>query len=542
MRARLQRLVFAAAALPFLPSLWAGFVDWDDPVFIVKNAALIRNDVGWMLTTTFGGHWHPLTWLSLALDRALWDGHPAGVHLTNLLLHAGSAVVLFKIARRLLGGDDRADWPAAFAALLFAVHPLRAESVAWAVERRDCLSGLLYLLTVLRWLEDKPGAALGWYAASLLSKGIGVTLPVTLALVDAAGRGRALDRSWLRRAAPFAGLALAFGAVGLWAARVNGALLPLSEFPLGSRLAIASYGLCFYALKTLLPWGLIPLYPLPKPLPTLADFPYGPCAALVAGAAAALWLRRREHPKLAACALHYAAALAPVLGAVRLGPQLVADRYSYLACLPLALLGGAALRRALEQPAWRARAPRAAGALLLLLGALGARQVSFWRNSLALWTRELAVRQDVPLAHHFLANEAMARRDLAEAERRDRAALAVDPGYAPARNGLGLILASQGRLDESVAELRQALALKPDYWEAANNLGLTLARAQRFREALEAFERALERHPESAGLRANYGLVLLTAGRQDEGKAALDAALALDPNQPRIQAIRHSLK
>lgn len=542
MRARLQRYVYFGVPLAFLPAAWAKFVDWDDPVFIVKNPFLARFDLGWMFTTTFGGHYHPLTWLSLALDRVLWGPDAFGVHLMNVLLHAGSAVVFFKIARKLLGDDDKADWPAAFAAALFAVHPLRAESVAWAIERRDCLSGLFYLLTIKYWLEDRIKPALYCFLASLLSKGIGVTLPMALALLDSAGRGRRLDRAWLRRAAPFAGLALLFGAVGLWAARVNGALMPLSAFSLSSRLAIAAYGLCFYPLKTLLPAGLIPLYPLPKPLPTLADFPYGPCAVAVAAVAAFLVAKRREHPKAAAGALFYAATLFPVLGALRLGPQLVADRYSYLPCLPLALLGGALLRRGLADAQARVWAPRAAAALVLLLAGLTARQVSFWRDGLTLWTRELAVRQDVALAHHFLANAAMARGDFAEAERRDRAAVAVDPVHAPSLNGLGLALSAQGRLEESFVQFRAALAVKPDYWEASNNLGLALARAKRMPEALAVFEEALTRFPHHAGLRGNYGLMLLTAGKRAEGAAALDAALAAEPNQPKLQAIRQSLK
>ena len=534
--------VAAAAALPFWSALFARFVDWDDPVFIAKNAALARFDLGWMLTSTFGGHWHPLTWLSLALDRAVWGPGPFGPHLTNLLLHAAAAAVFFDAARRLLGGGEDAELPAAFAAVLFAAHPLRAESVAWAIERRDCLSGLLYLLTIRFWLQDRARPALACYAASLLAKGIGVTLPLALALVDAVGRGRALDRAWLRRAAPFCALALAFGAFGLWAQRVNGAGLPLSKFTLSSRLAIASYGLWFYPLKTLWPAGLIPLYPLPRPLPTLSQFPYGPAFIGALGAAALLWLKRREHPALAACALFYAATVAPVLGALRFGPQLVADRYSYLSCLPLALLAGEALRRARADAGRRKAAEAAAVALVLLMTGLTARQVLFWRDSDALWRRELAVRQDAPLAHHFLANEALARGEFAEAEERDRAALAADPLYAPSLNGLGLALTAQGRVDEAQAQFKAALAAKPDYWEAANNMGLALGRAGRYDDAAAAFRKALSIAPGNPGVHGNLGLALLSAGRKRDGLAELDEALRLDPDQPKLAAIREQLK
>jgi Tfp pilus assembly protein PilF len=472
----------------------------------------------------------------------VWGPGAFGPHLTNLLLHAAAAAVFFDVARRLLGGGEDADLPAAFSALLFAAHPLRAESVAWAIERRDCLSGLLYLLTLRFWLQDRVRPALACYAASLLAKGIGVTLPVALALVDAVGRGRALDRAWLRRAAPFCALALGFGFFGLWAQRVNGAGLPLSRFSLSSRLAVASYGLWFYPLKTVLPAGLIPLYPLPKPLPTLSQFPYGPAFVCALGAAALVWRKRRDHPGLAACALFYAATVAPVLGALRFGPQLVADRYSYLSCLPLALLAGEALRRARADAGRRKTAEAAAAAVVLLLTGLTSRQVLFWRDSDALWRRELAVRQDVPLAHHFLANEAMARGDFAGAEESDRAALAEDPRYAPSLNGLGLSLTAQGRVTEAQAQFKAALAAKPDYWEAANNMGLALGRAGRYDEAAAAFRKALELAPDNPGVHGNLGLALLSAGREKDGLAELDAALALDPDQPRLAAIREQLK
>lgn len=534
--------VAAAAAVPFLSSLLAKFVDWDDPVFIARNAALANFDLRWMLTSTFGGHWHPLTWLSLALDRAVWGAGPFGPHLTNVALHAAAAAVFFDAARRLLGGGEDAELPAAFAALLFAAHPLRAESVAWAVERRDCLSGLFYLLTIRFWLQDRVRPALACYAASLLAKGIGVTLPVALALIDAVGRGRPLDRAWLRRAAPFCGLALGVGAFGLWAQRVNGAGLPLSRFSLSSRLAIASYGLWFYPLKTLLPAALIPLYPLPRPLPTLSQFPYGPAFFCALGASALLWLKRREHPALAACALFYAVTVAPVLGALRFGPQLVADRYSYLSCLPLALLAAEALRRARADAARRKTAELAAAALVLLLAGLTARQVRFWRDSDALWTREVALRPDAPLARHFLANEAAARGDFPAAAAQERAQLASDPSYAPSLNGLGLALTAQGRVAEAEAEFKAALAAKPDYWEAANNLGLALGRAGRFDEAAAAFRKALELSPGNPGVHGNLGLALVSAGKKTQGLAELDEALKLEPDQPRLAAIRASLK
>jgi len=533
-RRRLPLLVAAAAALPFLPALLNGFTDWDDTVFILKNPPLARFDLGWMFTTTFGGHYHPLTWLSLALDRALWGPLPLGFHLTSVLLHAAAAALFFLIAKRLLGEEPV--WPAVFAALLFAVHPLRVESVAWAIERRDVLSGFFYLLTVLLWLDGKTRPALAAYLASLLSKGTGVTLPIGLALLDGAVLGRALDRKWLEKLAPFAALALAFGGLGLWAQRVNGAALTLSQFPASARAAIASYGLWFYPLKTLWPAGLIPLYPLPAN-PAVDDWPFWLCAA---GAVAAVWglaLYGRRAPKVTAALAFYAATVAPVLGVFRFGPQLVADRYSYLSCLPFALLGGAALKKALADEKRRQAALAFAGAVTLVLAGLTFRQSAFWRSGESLWTRELDIRSDVALAQHNLADALMARGLFEAAEHRERAALAVDPRYVHSLNGLGLALASQGKFEAAVPEYQAAIAEWPQYWEAYANLGMALARLRRYDESFKAFSKALELNPARAELHGNYALALLSSGRRDAGLNELKVALTLNPYQPQLQRI-----
>lgn len=533
-RRRLPWLVAALAALPFLPALLNGFTDWDDPVFILKNAALANFDVGWMFTATFGGHYHPLTWLSLALDRALWGPVPLGFHLTSILLHAATAALFFLVARRLLG--EETPWPALFAALLFAVHPLRVESVAWAIERRDVLSGFFYLLTVVLWLEGKTPQALAAFLASLLSKGTGVTLPIGLALLDGVALGKKLDRAWLKKAAPFAALAVAFGAVGLWAQAANGASLPLSRFPASSRLAVAAYGLCFYPLKTLWPSGLIPLYPLPAN-PALDDWPFWPCAALLVIAAWALAAAARRRPKLAAGAAFYAVTVAPVLGVFRFGTQLAADRYSYLSCLPFALLAGGALKSALADEKKRQLALAAAASVLVVFSGLTLRQTTFWRSGESLWTRELDVRPDVPLAQHNLADGLMARGLFDAAERRERAALKIDPHYVHSLNGLGLALAAQGRFPEAIPAYEAAINEWPQYWEAWANLGIALARLNRFDESYKAFGKALELNPTRAELHGNYALALLAGGKRDAGLTELQVALTLNPNQQRLQQI-----
>ena len=186
-------VVAAAALAAFLPALRGGFV-WDDQANLVVNPIyrhLGPRQLEWMFTTFFMGPYQPLSWLSYWLDFQLWTMNPAGYHLTNLVLHAANAAVFFFIAKRLLPEDSR--WTAALAGLFFAVHPLRVESVAWITERRDVLSGFFYLLAVLLYLQDRTRAALAAFVCSLLSKGIGITLPLVLLVLDAYPMRRRFD-------------------------------------------------------------------------------------------------------------------------------------------------------------------------------------------------------------------------------------------------------------------------------------------------------------------------------------------------------------
>src|SRR2546427_7291002 len=365
-------LVALVTFAAFLPALQNQFVSFDDDKNFLDNPhyrGLAWTHLRWMWTTHLG-HYIPLTWMTLGLDYLLWGMNPVGYHLTSLLLHAANAVVFFFVVRRLLtralpSPSERGHAlavSAGFAALVFAIHPLRVESVAWATERRDVLSGLFYLLTILMYLRACERGARGrrWYwlsvavfGCALLSKSMVVNLPVVLLILDvyplrrlggAIGWWSEPARRVYVEKIPFVLLAAAASAVALMAQLSKSAIVSVVQLSGLGRLAVSMYGLSFYLWKTGAPVNLSPLYELP---PTVN--PWAPPVLLSYGlvlaiTAIVLALRRRV-PGLPAAWVAYIVVLLPVLGIFQSGPQIAADRYTYLAGLGWAILAGAGDRK-----------------------------------------------------------------------------------------------------------------------------------------------------------------------------------------------------
>src|SRR5207245_5577463 len=357
-RWRVPVVIALITCAAFLPTLQNQFVDLYDNDTFLDNPhyrGLAWTHLRWMWTTHLG-HYIPLTWMTLGLDYLLWGMNPVGYHLTNLLLHAANAVVFFFVVRRiltlaLLGASERGHAlavSAGFAALVFAIHPLRVESVAWATERRDVLSGLFYLLTILVYLRasERGERGRGWYwgavalfACALLSKSMVVNLPVVLLILDVYPLRRlGGSLGWWSEPArrvyveqiPFVLLAAAGSAIALMAQLSIHSVPSMAQLSVPGRLAVSAYGLSFYVWKTVVPLNLSPLYELsptvnPWAMPFLLS--YGLVLALTA---IVLALRRRV-PGLQVAWVAYIVVLVPVLGIVQSGPQIAADRYTYLA-------------------------------------------------------------------------------------------------------------------------------------------------------------------------------------------------------------------
>jgi hypothetical protein len=526
--------VIGVTVLAFLPSLGNGFVAWDDRRNLTDNPhfrGLGPVQLRWMLTTTLLGHYMPLTWLTFGVDYVVWGMRPVGYHLTSLLLHAGAAALCYAVALRLLrhAGLSRAGClaGAAIGALFFAVHPLRVESVAWATERRDVLSGLLFLATVrlhLAALDASGGrrhrlrvGAVTAFAGAIAAKAIVITLPLVLLLLDVYPLRRlpADPRAWrrpggravVREKAPFLVLASIGAATGYYA---HLALPPPLPVTWESRLANGAYSLWFYAWKTAVPGNLGPLYEVP----VRVDFGvpvFAACAVATVASGALLVAVARRVPGVVTVWLYHALTLAPVSGLVPLGgAPLVADRYSYLPGLGWGVLVGSAAgllvdgRPASARPVLRRLGVGVLGLWLAVLGGLTSRQTLQWRDTETLWRHAVAAQPACGLCHFYLGDALLAR----------------------------------GAAGEAVPHLSRAAALLPRRLEVRRKLGDALARLGRLRESMEQYRILLHLRPHDTGARANLAIALDRTGRAAEARALLVEGLQRAPGAWQLEETR----
>jgi len=549
-------LVALASVLAFLPVLGNGFVNWDDGQHFLENTGyrgLGPAQLGWMFTQfQIGGHYQPLAWLTLGVDYLVWGLEPRGYHATSLLLHALNAVLVYFAILRLLPGSSALDgarvrWAAAGGALVFGVHPLRVEPIAWATDRGNLLATALVLgafhayLSAVRAAPESPAArrghrlALAASAASLLARAWAVTLPLVLLVIDALvlqrfgfGPGdRERRRRVLREKLPYLAVSAAGFGIALFAKSQSSSLVLSGALPHGlrERLLQAGWGLWFYVAKTLAPFGLSPLHPLESQL-------VAPERAILLGVAAsavitlALWLARRRAPALLAAWLCYALLVSPVLGLVQAGPQIAAERYSYLACVPFAALFAAGLLR-VANAAPRAGRRLLAGACALLALALGwrsAEQTRVWRDSTSLWQRALAVHPDSGLVAFYWGNTLREQGDLAGAiAEYDRALALGAPLAASIHNNRSVAHQARGELRLALADMDRALALAPSPGAYVNRGLLRLAQDRA--GAIADFSEAIRLAPGDAGAWRLRGIARRQAGDLAGARADLRVAL-----------------
>jgi len=479
----------------FVAAIENGYV-WDDHFNFIANhgyRGLGWAQVTWMLTSAHLAHWIPVTWLSLGLDYAMWGMAPAGYHFTNILFHAANATIFYHIAWRLLRAaapatsQARLVAGAAVAALFFAIHPLRVESVAWITERRDVVSGLFFLLAVLAYLRawDTGRKTSRWLAISVgcfqfgvLSKSIVVTLPVVLLILDIYPLKR-LDpsvRHWTRPAnrrvflekLPYLPMVLLGSFVAISTFGRDGALTSLSNLSLLDRVAMMSYAVAFYIWKTAFPFGLSPLYELPQTIsPAAAEFVLAHLSTL--GFTVVFLMLRRRWPAGLAAWLVYLCILAPVSGAMHNGRHLVADRNTYLACLPWALLAGGALMRLARaraadvagRPASRL-ASVCIGGWLLMLAVLSSYQTTIWRDDESLWRHAVAVDARCFTCHYNLGTILIANGMTPAAIEHLQTAVTLRSGSPLPHGALVLAHLARDRRDDAEAELGILRGLDPD--------------------------------------------------------------------------------
>ncbi len=536
-------LVFFATLLAYAPALRGGFI-WDDLGHVTRAdlrpwSGLLRiwGEMG--ATQQYYPFLHTAFWL----EHRLWGDAPLGYHLLNVLLHATAACLFGVTLQRLLTPAEGAERPHAatiawLAALLFALHPVGVESVAWISEQKNTLSTVLYLCAALVYLRfdedrraDRYALATGLFVLALLTKTVTATLPAALLVIFWWKRG---TLSWRRDVLPLLPWFVLSAAAGLVTSWVEGSLLGAhgADYSLGlvGRSLLAGRVIWFYFGKLLWPADLIFIYPRWTVDPGAAWqylFPLG-----VAGVIATLWWQRRKNRGALAAVLFFVGSLFPALGFINVFPFIfsyVADHFQYLASLGIFALAAAGLvTLATRVPAGVGRG--LAGALLILLGALTWQQSAMYRDVFTLYQTTIDRNPDAWMAHNNLAESLAGAGRVTEAIPHLQRAIALRPQSAEAENNLGDDLRQLGQPLDAIPHLQRALELQPTFAQAHNNLGVALMEANRPGEGMAQFEEALRLNPRYAQACFNLGLALANTGHPPEAIEHFARAVQLDPN------------
>ncbi|PYJ08234.1 MAG: hypothetical protein DME25_02015, partial [Verrucomicrobia bacterium] len=531
----------------------------------------------WAFTTGHASNWHPLTWLSHALDCQLFGQRAGAHHLVSVVFHAANALLLFVVLRRMTG----AVWRSGLVAALFALHPLHVESVAWVSERKDVLSGFFFLLTLWAYAgyvsrvecrgeggkseipKDSAlrvrrsslyyGLALLGFGLGLMSKPMLVTLPFILLLLDywplgrvtggecrvssVAASGERQDfkletvfRLVLEKL-PFLALSVISSVVTFNAQQKGGAVS--TSLTVGARVANAVMSYIRYLAKTSWPVKLSVLYPHPGHWP--AGQVAGAAVILAAVFVAVLALARRR-PYLAVGWLWFFGALVPVIGLVQVGIQSMADRYTYLPGIGLFMMvvwgvGELVLSHGPQDDrTFEWATGILAWAAVAVCAVLTEFQLRNWRDSEALFRHAVQVTKNNYLAYNNLGYYLSGRGKIAEAMENYRKSLEIDPNYEDARNNLGYALAGQKKYAEAIAQYEAALRIRPKHVEVHNNLGNALAEIGKTEEAMQHYRLVLEQKPDHADAHNNLGISLAMQGKVEEAIGHFQAAIRFKPN------------
>ncbi|MGD1085937.1 MAG: tetratricopeptide repeat protein [Verrucomicrobiota bacterium] len=536
------------------------FVNYDDPQYVYENPVveqgLSAKGVGFAFTHKQVANWIPLTTLSHELDCQLFGLRAGRHHLVNVLLHAANAVLLFLVLRRMTGSL----WRCAFVAALFAVHPLRAESVAWVSERKDVLSGFFFLLAIGAYARQarKPSragnvAVMLLFVLGLMAKSMVATLPFVLLLLDywPLGRMRGKENAssfakatedresgeeksagvpfWglVREKIPLFAIAAAFSLV---AAMVPGLVVKDHRMAFLERLGNALVSYVVYLRQMVFPAGLFNLYPYaPNGEPM---WKVGAAFVALAGITAAVLLRRKKNPCLLMGWLWYLGMLVPVIGIIPISADAAhADRYTYLPGIGLAVAGTWAL--ADWSAGWKHRRVILGGLMAGVVGILalwGHSQTSYWQDTQTLWLRALECDPNNSTGLDEMGFAFFQKGDFDKAIAQYQMALKIKPDFARALGNLGAALLAKGDLAGAIAQSGKALELDPDYADAHMNLGVALAKSGRPQEAIAQYRKALELKPGAEEAHVDLGLTLLSLGRVEAAIAEFRRALEIRPN------------
>lgn len=525
-----------------------GFV-YDDEGYVTRNPfvqqGITLRSIVWAFTAFYQANWHPLTWISHMLDWRLFGQNAMGHHLVNLAFHAANVLLLFWALARMTG----AVWKSAFAAALFAVHPLHVESVAWVAERKDVLSAFFWLLTMLAYARyaERPRfrryfLVVLLFGLGLLTKPMLVSLPIVLLLLDywplarlRAGCGLRSWRPLLLEKLPLFALSAASCVVTLMAQRAAGALARFEDYPLLTRVANAFASYAKYVIKTFWPSRLAVLYPGRE---EAALFP-GAAALVFLVVASALFLRGgRSRGYLMLGWLWYLITLIPVIGIVQVGSQAMADRYTYMPLVGIFIIlawgipdaADFAARGRYKISVVRKALPGLACAVILVLTLATNVQVGYWHSNMTLWQRAIDAAGESPQACYNLGQGLQEHGEIERARLMYARAVELAPDYAQARNNLGTVLQDMGKPEEAAREFREVIRLEPRNAAGYINLGNVLSDQGKLDEALRQYFLAVKVSPDYPIAHYSAGNILARQERYAEAERRFREAIRLRPN------------
>ncbi len=568
--------------LIYLPALQNEFVAWDDNVYIFANSHISPLNMGffkWAFFEFYASNWHPLTWISHALDYAVWGLNPLGHHLTSVIIHGvNSFIVVLLIIKLLEVLNERAQQnePMPFlherailitggvTGLLFGLHPLHVESVAWVAERKDLLCALFFLLSIMQYTDYAKsvsnGSALGgllsryynkhyllaavFFILALLSKPMAVTLPVVLLILDWYPFQRIQSLQAFRQAVvekiPFFTLSLFSSIITILAQRGGGSLALIEAVPLSIRLLVSAKSLILYLWKMLWPLNLVPFYPYPKQseMSVLAIFEYFLAIAFTLGITAVCVASVKKQKLWLSVWGFYIVTLLPVLGILQAGGQSMADRYTYLPSLGPFLVMGLIAAWAVDKT-FTVKRPKllklilssAVIFLFISMSYLTYQQIGIWKNSIEFWNYVIKKEPNrISFAYNnrglALGMKGRVQEAIADFDK----AIALDPYYGIAYDNRGMFLGNIGQYDSALRDFTMAINLDLVDYRAYDNRAFTFEKMGQFEKALEDYHMAVTLNPYFQEAFYHLGILYGKMGMYNEAIPALDKSLALNPN------------
>ena len=531
------------------------FVHYDDNAYITENPNVIggitRTSIVWAFTKPYAANWHPLTWLSHMLDCEIYGLNPQGHHITSVLIHIINCVLLFIVLYK----TTRAMWPSAFVAAIFALHPLHVDSVAWAAERKDVLSGLFWMLTMLAYVyyTERPNFkryafVLAVFLMGLMSKPMLVTLPFALILLDwwplnriARHRNDTLPVHTNRRTTridypkvsllhlvaekiPLFVLSVISSVATVIAQKSGGTIATLEYFPMDSRVGNAFISYIGYILKTLWPNRLAVLYPQIRT--SFSDATVVVCMLLFVLISIFMLYAGRRRKYIAVGWLWYVGTLVPVIGIVQVGIQAMANRYMYMPMLGLLIIIAWAVKELIDwRPHLRTVAAVSATIVLSLAVILTRMQVKHWQNDMTLCEYTLKVTKNNALIENNYGGAFIEAKRFDEAALHFKKSLLIIPVYADARNNLGKVYLKQEKFSEAVACFNEVLRQNGDSTQTHYCLAVALNAQGKYNDAVKHFAAVLSLDPKYPSARDKMGFALIAANRPNEAIACFNELL-----------------